>query len=954
MRPRLLALPTLVFVIAGVLLATRALEGVGTGEEGSLASKLGEAERVVVYALTTTEGPRFRVPGGAQEVLLLLHLELPTTAPADASYRFGVVATLRAADGAALWERTLTRRTRQTRAGQRDEGWDYEAAFVPGGRVALSDSGSVELALPAVADGAVLELRLAAAAGLLAADGVSIVEAIAAPIAVVRAYRKIALEASQAEIRRLALATDSGAGRLGSTTYLPWYALTAGQQLQRLGAAWERLAAEGRAGIDYRVRSVYVVPPRPRAPAPAAEPTLTIGRGQPVVVQLHGPGTVEVRAWAIGAAPAGEATVELRLRRLGPERVAGAEDMSPGTGVENGPGDRSLGAGVENGPGDRSPGTGFEAGPGDRSPGAGFEAGPGDRSSGTGAALVQALALPAGERGRVALELAEGWWSLELHTGLPAAAVQVLADAPERHAGPDDHTQHSDTAGRAYVPVDLVGLPMYALEAGSAALPVSLAPEGEAWARMVEVEVRAWGRLAPVSLRHGFFDAAGVQIAAGTTELGAMPPAAFERLRMPGEGTEAVQTIEAVQGGALGFSLGEAPVSEPVSVRLLAPPGATLLRLWSEGPALVGLRGRLPPPPAVAGPAPRWTWPYDQVEGQALRWQHAPMVAPLGFARRADDDAERAAAGQVFVVQAQVRAEATEAVLAAAGQRWQGVDPRGSHARLRLLERVPPGRRAGVLASWGPGDYLRLGRGVSETVDLAGQRPARVSYRAAGSGVAVVGASMAMQVGDHSLRWRVSSGAGRTPLPGRGAAALRWFEGPEAMIVMVDRPPRGASGAALYQSRQVHRLGAGGLTLAVRKPDAGAMAVNVVVYWLAGAPRTVTTLAVEIDGGSPRRREGAVTGLTPGRRVVEVLPGRRTEVVFPDRRGQSGAALARVGVVLGDDLAPGQHTVRVIAVDGPSVWLRFFRAGTASAGGDPLQWNERRDAVTVEDSDAAE
>ena len=141
-------LPTLLLVLAGVLLATRALDGGTRGELGSLASKLAQAERVVVYALTPTDGPRFRVPGGPQELLLLLHLELPptpeVTAP-PASYRFGVIATLRGPDGGALWERTLTLRTRQTRSGRRDAGWDHEAAFVPGGQLALSDSGSLEL-----------------------------------------------------------------------------------------------------------------------------------------------------------------------------------------------------------------------------------------------------------------------------------------------------------------------------------------------------------------------------------------------------------------------------------------------------------------------------------------------------------------------------------------------------------------------------------------------------------------------------------------------------------------------------------------------------------------------------------------------------------------------------------------------------------------------------------------
>lgn len=939
MRARFAALPTLLLVLAGVLLATRALDGGTRGELGSLASKLAQAERVVVYALTPTDGPRFRVPGGPQELLLLLHLELPPTPEATAppaSYRFGVIATLRGPDGGALWERTLTLRTRQTRSGRRDAGWDHEAAFVPGGQLALSDSGSLELAVPGAPEGAVLELRLAPEAGALAVDGATLTAAFAAPRALVRAYRKIAMDASQVEIRRLALAADGGARQLGVSTYLPWYALSEAQQRRRLGVAWERLAAEGRAGIDYQVRSVYVVPPLPPAPALAEEPALTIGRGQPVVVQLHGPGTVTLRAWPLAALPAGqEATVELRLRRLGPELAAGS------------PGYRAPGAG------DMSDGTG----------GAGAK----DVSDGTGdpgaPALVRTLALRAGEVASAPQELAGGWWSLELHTGLAAAAVQVLADAPERHAGPDDHTQHSDAAGRAFVPVDLVGLPVYAIGPAAPPLPIGLAPDGEAEARLVQVDLRAWGTLAPVLLRYSFVDAAGAPLAEGTAQVDTTLPAPFERLRRPGEARVApdgattplpgdeLQAAWDPPGGALGFPLASAPVSAPVSLRLLAPPGATLLRLSTGAPALVAVHGRLPP--SEAAPELRWTWPYDQVEGQPLRWLYAPRVAPPGFPRRADDHVGRAEAGQLFLIQAQVRAEATTPVAVATND-WQVVAPRGSHARLRVLERVPGPRRAATLAGWGPGDYLRLRRGASETVNLAGRRPARAWYQASGPGVAVVGADMAVSVGDQPLRWRVTSPAGHKALPGREVAELRWLAGPAEMIVMIDRPPARGSAAPLYQSRQVHRLGAAGLTVAVAKPAAAAMAVNVVVYWLAGAPRSVTRLAVEIDGGSPRRRAGAVTALTPGRRTLELLPTRRTEVVFSDRRGLSGAGLARFGVILGDDLAPGKHTLRVIAVDGPPVWLRLFRAGTATAGGEPLQWNERRDGLTLEDSDAAE
>ena len=142
-------------------------------------------------------------------------------------------------------------------------------------------------------------------------------------------------------------------------------------------------------------------------------------------------------------------------------------------------------------------------------------------------------------------------------------------------------------------------------------------------------------------------------------------------------------------------------------------------------------------------------------------------------------------------------------------------------------------------------------------------------YQATGSGSAVVGASMALALGGQALRWTISAREGRRPLPGRGAVELRWSEGPDDLLVLVDRPPGGRSGAPLYEHRQLHRLGPGGLGLTIEKPDAAPVVVNAVLYWIGGPPGEPTTLRVEIDGGQPRRREGStVQGVTAGWRTT--------------------------------------------------------------------------------------
>ena len=924
MSSRWLALPTLVLALAGVAAATATLYEHGA-RGSATGGALAEADRVVVYQLTRASGPRFRLAGGAEDVHLFVHLELPRALTVEAPagvYRFGVVASLKAAGGELLWERLLTQRTRQTRDAGSGEGWNYEAAAEPGGRLELSDSVSLELRLPAAPVGAVLELRLDEAAGLVAADGVSIERSIAGATALVRAYRRIAVDPAQAELRRLALAGDAGVRRLAAATYLPWYALTVAQQRERLATAWERLAAEGRAGVDYEVRSIYLAPPHPPVAPPPAEPSLTIGRGQPVALQVVGPGALELRAWPIGQV-AEPRTIELRLRRISAGATA------------------ALLAGGVDGSKDR-----LDV--------------PEDRSEAGGEELRRTLVVPAvGEPLREPLALGAGWWTLELHSEGEAVAVQVRADAPERHAGPDEHGQHRDHAGRAFVPVDLRVVPVYRGGPGVTALPFALRPGGDVDARLLEIEVRALGASVAVPVQYRFVDAEGRALASGAARAETVVPAPFERLRGGGAGPED-RSIAAVPGdrsaGAAGFALAAWAVSEPVRLRVLAPPGTARMEVWSEGPALLAVHGRLPAPTTVDAGGPDYTWPYDQVEDAGLRWRYVARAAPRSFPRRADDHAVRTAAGELMLLHAQVRAEA-RVVVEGEGSRWRAEHPRGGHARLRLLERVPAERRRETLAHWGRGTYMRLRRGSAEAIDLGagGPRPARAWVQATGSATTVVGQGMALVLGGQTLRWTISAREGRTALPGSGVAELRWSEGPEDLLVLVDRPPAGGSGAPLYEHRQLHRLGDGGLSLTIEKPDAAPLVVNTVLYWIGGAPEEATALRVEIDGGQPRRREGAqVQGLTPGSRVLQVLPGRRVEVVLPDRRGLASAGVARVATILGDDLAPGRHTIKISPVSGPPAWVRFFRAGVADVRGGALQWNERRGAVTLEDSDDEE
>ena len=138
------------------------------------------------------------------------------------------------------------------------------------------------------------------------------------------------------------------------------------------------------------------------------------------------------------------------------------------------------------------------------------------------------MGLAGNERVREAIALGPGWWTIELHTELPAVAVQLRADAVERHAGPDVHAQHRDDAGRAFVPVDLRSLPLYRGGPGSAPLAFALQAAGDVDARLLEVELRALATMAPVELHYRFVDGEGRTLASGATLTATGVPAPFD------------------------------------------------------------------------------------------------------------------------------------------------------------------------------------------------------------------------------------------------------------------------------------------------------------------------------------------------------------------------------------------------------------------------------------------
>lgn len=905
---RSFALPTLLAVLGAVVLAARAPEAIERDPERTPATA---AERVITYALTTDHGPRFLLVGGPELIRVTAHLVLPRDA-ADTPgrrYAFALEATLRDPAGVTLWRRTLSVRTGHTRAGTREDGFAYEAAYAADRRFELTDAASVELALPDAPAGSALDLRLAEGSGVLDRDGLRVTALLADPRALVRAHRRVTAELASEGLRRSATAAALGDARFAAATFLPWHALGLALRDRAGVESWERLPAEGHAGRDYRPESIYVAVAPPPPPPPPDPPALAIARGQAAIVHLLGPGVASVRARSAEPVSADEPQhLALRTTWLG--------DVAPP------PGDV---------PQDMPPR------PSDA---------PDD------AARASELVIPIGEAWQQeSVALPPGWTSLELSTALAGVEVQVLAEDGARHASaleshlglrpahdvppPRPPSFHAAPALAApapppatLVPVDLRTLPLYRLGPELPALTVALAGPPDLYTRTLRLDVRALDRPAPVRLRVEFLDPAGRVLA--EDELLAEPQhlSRFDRARPPSSfGLLAETTGDddhvPMLLSALGLPLADHLVSEPAALRLVAPPAAASARIAGDTPALLEVRGVLPPPTSELAGSP-WIWPYDQVCPEGQRWRYATRRRDRWFPLRALDHQDRLAAGLVVPLQAQVRRELDPLVIGAEGP-WQTLSPRGA-ASLDILERVPAARRAHAIAGWGPGDVTLLRPGVVERLDLrrGGTGAPHLRYQTMLSGTGTLGQPIDMAINDADAPWRVTARAEARRLPrSRPVAAVRWTSGPDPVRVFANRP--GLGGAPLYTARRLFRLARGRLQLSVAKQGRDIEPIHVVVYWLEDPPRAPTALRVLLDGGAPRRHGGAVARVTQGERALTITPDHPTELILPGLLDPSRAHVATFTLRLGDDLALGRHTLTLEHDDGSPVWIRVFR-----------------------------
>lgn len=345
------------------------------------------------------------------------------------------------------------------------------------------------------------------------------------------------------------------------------------------------------------------------------------------------------------------------------------------------------------------------------------------------------------------------------------------------------------------------------------------------------------------------------------------------------------------------------PVSEPLARFLYHPQDAVSLRFTSDAPVDLRFSVPLDVRPLRApeyGLSAGW-------RGRYAPWELAPYVA-VG----PSNALELTLAERQLRLDATVRIEPREesALLASAGQhtadgalRTFSVRPMGRPALHPILE---PVRKPGPFQ-----DFHRTRLGARTELEIPETGVVQVDYRVPRE---ALGQSLVLRCGDVELERSLVSSAGVLTLSGLPSGTQSCaLQAPEGFF-LADVPGKGAR----WARRTLYRLD--GRTLRVRVPVSDPVELLYArTYTLPGRPAPL--IQVLVDGGELERRPGITERRTPAARSF----------VPVEARGQarliSGGALqawSGMPVVLGDDVAPGEHFLEfTVPGDNGPVYVRF-------------------------------
>ncbi|RYZ41143.1 MAG: hypothetical protein EOO71_13150 [Myxococcaceae bacterium] len=418
-------------------------------------------------------------------------------------------------------------------------------------------------------------------------------------------------------------------------------------------------------------------------------------------------------------------------------------------------------------------------------------------------------------------------------------------------------------------------------------LELDIDPRMDPAGRLVRIDARSLDRAPsrePLHLSLTVLDAQGQPL--GQAALDATPePAPFESadlVALPGGALPCMPVAKVTSDAGTG-EVTDLPawVSQVASARLFLPAGARKLRVEAPRSTIVQLYSFMAGAQALAPVAP-----YTEAALTGVRWRNAPLDQRSWHPMR----------------------PANLTALMQGG------------ARMELLSQVR-------LEPVGPED------------EFDARTPTRPEVRLSLKDAAALGNEVEVLLDGEPLhRFTVRSTRSRELLPplppGEHEVLLR--SSAPGLTAMLNRPPVAGSG---LRSRTVYPVGASGLRVPVRKTGPGAVTLNVVVYTPVAEASTTPRLTVTVDGGNPVRRASVlVPHVTRAERTV-VLPASERDPAMPAGRPGVKWYARTVPVTLGEDIAPGVHTVRIQAVGNEPLWARFFVFGPSLENTAPREWN---------------
>ena len=668
--------------------------------------------------------------------------------------------------------------------------------------------------------------------------------------------------------------------RVEKATFLPFEKLSAETRQRLSNEKWERLSAEGEAGTDYFIEPVYRTPFRLPLVEVAESAQERLGAGGAVALNVTGPTQAVLWLWS------------------------DAQDTEGGMPTPAGPVSvRALGP--------------------------------------TGAERTWELpALGSGAPVSHVLDVPEGMHTLTVHNlgtedlryTMEGPAGAWLAPAELRPTAKPD-------ARIAWLP-DTRRTEAFVTGPGCATLDLEVDPSMDPAGRLLRLDARQLGVTGaagekPSDILVTVLDGRGRPMNQTRMDVLAQP-AVFESADLPQlPGRRLPGTAErpaAADAGTGGVTDRPTPVSVATSARLFLPAGARRVRVHASRPTAVLLSTFLPTQGGMASIAP-----YLEEGLQGVRWRNAPLDSRSWYPMRPLNVLELTRGGARLELLSQVRLEpeGLEAVSSSPSGTPVVLKPKGDPDTLEVLEPVHGVTDAARALS----TLLTPGQPVRAHFDA--RSPSRPELRLSLEGAEGLGSEVEVVLdGETVHRWTLRSTRTRELLPplppGEHEVLLRTSAA--GLTATLNRPPAAGSGLG---SRTVYRMGGEGLSVPVRKPGAGAITVNIVVYTQQPEGSAQQQLAVTLDNGQPLRRSGVLLPRVTRASRVLPLPASSRAPATPAGRPQTRWYAHTVAVTLGEDLAPGLHHVRVVPRgmgEGP-LWARFFMFGHDSKASPTQEWN---------------